>query len=659
MFRLEHLARQEGIPVLIVIDALNQLDEAGGRLGWLPKTIPSGVNLVISTTPGETEDHLLERECSCLEEISRHCSAVGLDEVFQGVLERLERDYGEPAVRGLLTAIWGSRSGMSEVELLESVGLTRLELSRLLPALDYHLLRKDGRLGFFHDYLRHAVEQRYLLENDRQRQLHILLAGYFERTDITARSAAELIYQHRQSESWEELASALSQMDRFMVLWRGEMEYEILRDWRELGEHGIDIEICYRQGLAEWMPVGTSADRMKQESLQLDGVQRVAKLYERLDRWEAAAVLFAQEITIAREAGHRDGCGAGHLGLGWIHFNQGRYDEAMEELTRADEIYSELDDRSGLSVSIGYMGMVHYSRGEYDRAMECYSRKEFISRELGDRSGVSRAIGYMGIVHPACGKYDRALECYAESESICRELGDRTGLSVATGNMGNIHSTRGEYEQAIECFARALDEHRRIRYPFGITYWLAGNALVLLHLSATSSPMPEYLKRYLPDVSEETWKVKSLGMARENAEECVAISGQLSKPDTLFASRVLLARIDAAEGNSSAAREQIEGMLRQSEHDDQLAELNYWLSKEVWDMPLQNTPVRDTPPLPSSGDSQRGGFGLPPETLASHRAESLRLYQSLLSRTPNHAYRQRVEELTSALNSKASESNMS
>src|SRR6185295_16853862 len=31
------------------------------RLSWLPKTIPAGVKLMVSTTPGETQDRLAQR----------------------------------------------------------------------------------------------------------------------------------------------------------------------------------------------------------------------------------------------------------------------------------------------------------------------------------------------------------------------------------------------------------------------------------------------------------------------------------------------------------------------------------------------------------------------------------------------------------------------
>ena len=86
---------------------------------------------------------------------------------------------GEDAPRDV-TLIWASNEGLSETELAEMTGSSRLKLSPLVIALDYHLVRTDGLLGFFHDYLRRAVEKRYLADESRKKQRHMELAGYYE-----------------------------------------------------------------------------------------------------------------------------------------------------------------------------------------------------------------------------------------------------------------------------------------------------------------------------------------------------------------------------------------------------------------------------------------------------------------------------------------------
>ena len=58
--RLAYQARQRGVPALIVLDALNQIEdrERGRLLGWLPYRFPLDLRLLVSTLPSETLEAL-------------------------------------------------------------------------------------------------------------------------------------------------------------------------------------------------------------------------------------------------------------------------------------------------------------------------------------------------------------------------------------------------------------------------------------------------------------------------------------------------------------------------------------------------------------------------------------------------------------------------
>ena len=290
----------------------------------------------------------------------------------------------------------------------------------------------------------------------------------------------------------------------------------------------------------------------------------------------------------------------------------------MECYSRKLAISEELGDRSGIAWAIGNMGNVHLDQGRYTEAMECYSRHLTICEELGDRSGMSSAIGNMGIIHSAQGRYTEAMECYSRKLAICEELGDRSGMPNAIGNMGFVHAERGEYDRALECYAQATERHRVIGFRAGLTVWLAGTAETLLKLlDQAAGEMPEYLLAWLPGATEETWYTLALQHARECAKECVAISDDISKPDTQFSGRVLLGRVEAAKGRGDVAIEQLVAMLAEAREDSQQAELHYWLWK-----------------LGASG----------------HAAAALGLYHALYARTPKHDYRKRIDELSETTN---------
>ncbi len=231
-------ASREGM--VLVIDALNQLNESSrSSLGWLPDYFPPYVRVIVSTIGGDVLDELQRRNWHMLrvrplnrktrqtvvreyfrsfgktldaqnvrrlvadekthspfylvttmeelrvfsthEEISQridhYLKARDLDDLFQRVLARLEDDYGKNLVRDVTCLIWVSRNGLSEKELLDLTGLPEESLSVFLHAMGYHLLSRDGLIGFSHDYLRQAVQRRYLTIASRRRREEETLAN--------------------------------------------------------------------------------------------------------------------------------------------------------------------------------------------------------------------------------------------------------------------------------------------------------------------------------------------------------------------------------------------------------------------------------------------------------------------------------------------------
>jgi tetratricopeptide (TPR) repeat protein len=748
-----------GSPMLLVIDGINQLSGRALDLHWLPPVMPAGVKLIISSTVEQTlvglrkrgweelgMQPLKEREresvvvrflaeyhkalmsdqvlqiaedakCShplflrtLLEEMRLHgthehlertlttlLSTTGTEDLFQRVLERLEDDYSQKVVREVMSLLWCSRGGLSELELAELTGISRLKLSTLLLGLDYHLVRRDGLLGFFHDYLRRAVGKRYLPEESRRVAGHRQLAEHFQRQEPSLRMARELLWQYEQIGDDAGVVDVLARLEVLRLLWSRGDEYEVLGQWSRLSAKGHDPEAVYRESLERYINDET------QSAGHVAVLETIGMLLERLGVWSGAIEVYERMLTLAIQQGDRArGASAEHL-LGIMKLRRGEYKEALQRLEHARNLYEEQNDRIGISSVFGNIGVVYYNLGEYDRALECYQRKLSIAEELGDHRNIAYAIGNIGILYSDRGEYDRALECYQQQLSSAEELGDRFGVSLVLGNMGNVYTARGEYDRALEslqkklsiaealgdrsavtnaignmslvysargeydraleclkqslsmsealndrrgnaigvgnmgnayfhlgeydralgCYQRALQEHREIGFRYGVTYWLDGRARLLLKC-VEQQGMPEYLLEHLSGITAESWRTEMLSAAREDAEECRVISEELSKPDTLFSSNILLAQLDAAEGDRDRADERLRAMLDDAAGDDPRAELHYWL----WKLNV------------AEGD---------------HQAEAVSLYQMLLEKTPKHDYRKRIEELTAPTSMEASD----
>lgn len=185
---------------------------------------------------------------------------------------------------------------------------------------------------------------------------------------------------------------------------------------------------------------------------------------------------------------------------------------------------------------------------------------------------------------------------------------------MAIAMIGVVYSRGGEYDRAPENLHRATAEHRAIGNRDGLSDCLLESADVLLKLAATAEEMPDYLPTYVPGA---TWRAMSIHCARATAEECGAISEDLHTTGTLLRVRILLARIEAVEGRTDNALQQLTDLLVEATDDEQCAQLHYWLWKT------------------GGGEESRD--------------TALRLYRALFEKIPNHDYTQRINELAASI----------
>lgn len=234
--------------LLLVLDALNQMESSHDQtLWWLPKDLPPGVKLIVSTLPGTALDELESRgwdqsqlEVPTLTEEEKRTIIASYLGVFRRTLEprHVERLANAPQTKnplflkvvldelrirgryedlgdmiatmleakdpvelfgqvlghmeefdkerpGLVSDALGflaaARRGLTESELLQLLSdhenpatnpLPRSIWSPVYLGLEESLVSRNGRLGFFHDFLRQAVIKRYLTEKNDTIRIH-------------------------------------------------------------------------------------------------------------------------------------------------------------------------------------------------------------------------------------------------------------------------------------------------------------------------------------------------------------------------------------------------------------------------------------------------------------------------------------------------------
>jgi WD40 repeat protein len=151
--------------------------------------------------------------------VSHYLASTAIGDLFERVLERLEGDNARETVRTVLEVLWAARESFAEDELLQVSGLPPAIWSPIHSALDESLIGSGGRLAFSHDYLRQAVEDRYLKTEEDRRRIWRDMARFCAesmrdgRADLSHYVRRNAVRHFLQAEAWDDAVAALSDLE--------------------------------------------------------------------------------------------------------------------------------------------------------------------------------------------------------------------------------------------------------------------------------------------------------------------------------------------------------------------------------------------------------------------------------------------------------------
>lgn len=469
------LAAIRTTPMVLVIDGVNQLQGVAASFFWLPKRIPSVMRVIMTSTmvlPSEPLGErgwdqmvmmpltLDEREAlivrflsefhkglsseqvrrvaddpksaqplflrTLLEElrlfgsyegledkVGRLLSTASTEELFQRVLERLENDFGSSMVRNLMSLLLTSRDGLNLSDLVELTEFSWLNISSLLNALDYHLLNGDGLYTFFHNYLKRAVEGRYMQSDEETKRSHARLSAYFSTQPYDDRRRSEEPWNWSQAGELEKLKECIGTIPMLRLFCSAGKQYELLAYWRTVKDQ-YDLVETYSRALEDFTPDSDVA--------RLKLLHDLGTFYIIADNHTAAELEFRRALETATQL-----FGDHHL----------RTAQALDDL-----------------------GTVLYHEGQFIDAEFCWEKTLGIQEEiLGDSDPIlCTTLDSLVTIASKLGHFD-------EAETICRRslalsesnFGlDHPKTAERVSNLAALWNTRGDYHAAIPLMQRVV-----------------------------------------------------------------------------------------------------------------------------------------------------------------------------------------------------------
>src|ERR1051325_5715104 len=214
-------------------------------------------------------------------------------------------------------------------------------------------------------------------------------------------------------------------------------------------------------------------------------------------------------LVRSRELAYRKGEGFALMVLAHFHETAGEYEKGIEKYNLAKSIFTELNDRDGLAITLNFNAYTNWRMGKYDEALSqalqaielvqdssyrvgkawCHyalgpfyfdlkdldlSRKYYnaaleLFSGIDHMYGAARCRTGLASIHIAKNELDEALVLLESSLETYRFLGHVSGEARIVNDIGVIHKKRNKLPEALAYLEKALQLRESIDYKQGIT----------------------------------------------------------------------------------------------------------------------------------------------------------------------------------------------
>ena len=447
------------------------------------------------------------------ERISHYLGAKDPRELYSLILERYEADYDRDRpflVRDSMCLIWAARRGLSESELADLLGSDDEPMpiaywSPLYVNARQSLCSRSGLVGFFHRYMRDAVERRYLPSDEEKIKRHRQLAEYFLARPISPRKVEELPWEFAKCRLWLRLFDLLSDLEFFPLAWQTNrldvisfwekiesnsnlkmtQAYEFAENENPLEYHSYASWImslfgrrgCYKDMLPTLDGQIELHERMKEsDQMCFDFGRKGDALFELCD-FNDAISCYDEEERLARELGLHDRIAHAIWGKANIHYCRNNYRKALKLLGKSELTPLRTENPSFDARCTGLKASILYKKGDWKRALKLNREAEQIFRSTDDPEGLVACLGSQGIIlrdkEP-----EKAMRLHKEQEAICRGIDFKTELQSSLGDQGTLLCDKHQLEAALALFEEQERICNDIDVKDGLAICLGNQALV-------------------------------------------------------------------------------------------------------------------------------------------------------------------------------------
>lgn len=145
------------------------------------------------------------------------------------------------------------------------------------------------------------------------------------------------------------------------------------------------------------------------------------------------------------------------MGRGGLLAKQHYWDDALEEMNKANDLFAKTDDYLGRCWTLLSLGNLYDDFGDWEKAEKVYQEAISLYKKTGDQYGEAQALVNLGTAFYNQSNWSDATNAFRKSLDVFIEVNDIASAAMSLSGLGHILTELGEYEQAIECYEASLE----------------------------------------------------------------------------------------------------------------------------------------------------------------------------------------------------------
>lgn len=177
---------------------------------------------------------------------------------------------------------------------------------------------------------------------------------------------------------------------------------------------------------------------------------------------DSSIILAQQVITWAQETDNKLLLSQAHHQLGFVYYNQNRFDEAEKQLMNCIAIAAQEGFNQELALAYNRLGNVHQLKANQLKALDYYLMALHLNRELSDEPEIARTLVNLANAYSVIGQYQRSIEHFLGAMNIHEATGDKDGMAWASLGIARLFKKLDLLDRAMQYAENALAYYQEL-----------------------------------------------------------------------------------------------------------------------------------------------------------------------------------------------------